>query len=145
MGSGSGRLVRLELFGQPGQEGVDLGGAVAADRGREPDLAQVLGGQWSVRLDAHVGAVVILLGHGASGAGRDHRDRSDQKHDQDREEPHHPAPPPVSGSWCTRLASTMIETASDTSSVSVIMSRSLAGILPSSSIVPWSQSSSPFQ
>src|SRR4029079_17551002 len=35
-------LGRVELLGQPGEEGVDLGGAVAADRGREPDRAEVL-------------------------------------------------------------------------------------------------------
>src|SRR4051812_47785388 len=66
---GTARIVRVlscpllgllvELGGEQVDQRVDLAGAVAAQRGVEPETAQVVTGDGSVDREAHVGAVVV--------------------------------------------------------------------------------------
>ena len=118
------------LCATQGERLVVLLGAVEQPRAAGATIADLFG----------VGAVVVLLGEGGAHAGGDHGDPAQQQHRQDREQPHHRA----GSSSCSRAA-TIRATASSTSSVSTIMSRSACEILPSASCVSRIQSSRPRQ
>src|SRR3954453_7264601 len=96
----------VELRCEQVDQRVHLAGAVAAQRGVEPETAEVLTGDGSVDGEAYVGAVVVRRAQGGASPGRDHRDRTHGEHDQHREEPGHgrftswltsPRPPRPSG------------------------------------------------